>query len=58
MKYKIESPEGDYIEIFDGMEALLEFINRDHSEEWIDYDETDWREGVEFHGHKLLEILD
>jgi hypothetical protein len=24
---------------------LLEIINRDRSEEWIDYDESDWMEG-------------
>ena len=24
---------------------ILEEINRDRSDEWIDYDETDWREG-------------
>jgi len=27
------------------VEAVLEEINRDHSEAWIDYDHTDWREG-------------
>jgi len=26
---------------------ILEEINRDRSEEWTDYDETDWREGLE-----------
>jgi len=25
---------------------ILEKINRDRSEEWTDYDETDWREGL------------
>ena len=25
---------------------ILEEINRDRSEEWTDYDETDWREGL------------
>jgi hypothetical protein len=25
---------------------ILEFINRDRSEEWTDYDETDWQEGL------------
>ncbi len=25
---------------------ILEEINRDRSEEWIKYDETDWREGL------------
>ena len=26
---------------------ILSEINRDHSEDWIDYDESDWREGME-----------
>ena len=25
---------------------ILEELNRDRPEEWIDYDETDWREGL------------
>ena len=25
---------------------ILEEINRDRSEEWMKYDETDWREGL------------
>ena len=25
---------------------ILEELNRDRSEEWTDYDETDWREGL------------
>lgn len=24
---------------------ILKEINRDHSDEWIDYDESDWEEG-------------
>ena len=28
------------------VKQILEDINRDRSEEWIDYDETDWREGL------------
>ena len=27
------------------LEAILEEINRDRSEHWTDYDETDWLEG-------------
>jgi len=27
------------------LDEVLEEINRDHSEDWTDYDETDWREG-------------
>lgn len=29
------------------LKDILEEINRDRSEEWIDYDESDWREGLE-----------
>ena len=27
------------------LEEIIEYINRDRSNEWTDYDETDWREG-------------
>jgi hypothetical protein len=26
---------------------ILEEINADRSEEWVNYDETDWREGLQ-----------
>lgn len=26
---------------------IIEEINRDRSQGWVDYDETDWREGLE-----------
>ena len=29
------------------LEEVLNEINRDRSDEWIDYDETDWKEGWE-----------
>ena len=29
------------------LKDILEEINRDRSEEWINYDESDWREGLE-----------
>lgn len=29
------------------LHEILDEINRDRSEEWIDYDESDWREGLE-----------
>lgn len=29
------------------LEDILEEINRDRSDEWTDYDESDWREGLE-----------
>ena len=27
------------------LDEVLYEINRDHNDEWVDYDETDWREG-------------
>tara|TARA_R110002051_G_C8506961_1_gene465722 strand:+ start:56 stop:265 length:210 start_codon:yes stop_codon:yes gene_type:complete len=39
------------------MNEVLEEINRDHSDKWIDYDKSDWLEGwmawVEGDYHKL-----
>lgn len=29
------------------VDEILSEINRDRSEDWIDYDESDWREGME-----------
>jgi hypothetical protein len=29
------------------LDEILEEINRDRSEEWQDYDETDWQEGLD-----------
>ena len=35
---------------------ILEEINRDRSEEWKKYDETDWREGLaEFTTYEVME---
>jgi len=35
---------------------ILEEINADRSEDWQDYDETDWREGLsEFTDLKVIE---
>ena len=34
---------------------ILEELNRDRSEEWTDYDETDWREGLaEFRTYEVI----
>jgi hypothetical protein len=32
---------------FKNIVDILKFINRDRSDEWINYDETDWKEGLE-----------
>lgn len=29
------------------LSEILDNINRDRSEEWQDYDETDWKEGLQ-----------
>ncbi len=35
---------------------ILEEINRDRSDEWTNYDETDWREGLaEFTTYEVIE---
>lgn len=34
---------------------ILEEINRDRSDEWMQYDETDWREGLaEFTTYEVI----
>jgi len=33
--------------IFKNIKQLLKEINRDRSSEWTDYNEEDWREGLE-----------
>jgi len=42
------------------LDEVLYEINRDHNNEWVDYDETDWREGwddfVEGNGYYSLKI--
>ena len=38
------------------LSMILEEINRDRSEEWTKYDETDWREGLaEFTTYEVIE---
>lgn len=43
---------------FNSIAEVLEEINRDRSEDWTDYDKTDWQEGLEeFTEYKLIEII-
>lgn len=43
---------------FNSVNEILEEINRDRSDEWVDYDETDWKEGLEeFTEYSLVEII-
>ena len=40
------------------MSEVLEEINRDRSEDWTPYDETDWREGLsEFTEFDLIHVI-
>jgi hypothetical protein len=35
---------------------ILEELNRDRSDEWMNYDETDWREGLaEFTTYEVMD---
>ena len=35
---------------------ILEELNRDRSDEWMNYDETDWREGLaEFTTYEVID---
>lgn len=36
------------------LQEILAEINRDRSEEWTDYDETDWQEGLEMTDWELI----
>lgn len=38
--------------------TLLEEINRDRSDEWTDYDEEDWQDGLTFTNYELLEVIE
>ena len=39
---------GDYGKVFNWtMEQILDEINCDRSSDWTDYDETDWKEGLD-----------
>ena len=43
--YKIRDVEDGSIYLMT-LPMILEEINRDRSEEWTNYNETDWREGL------------
>jgi len=46
MSYKIKDIETGKVFIWT-LTEVLEEINRDRSEDWTDYDVSDWREGWE-----------
>ena len=57
-KYKILYIEENEVHEWT-IEDIITEINRDRSGKWIDYDETDWREGwnewIEGEFYKLIE---
>ena len=55
MKFKLRNVETGEIVQWNLAEILKE-INRDRSDEWVDYDEADWQEGLEvFTEYELLQ---
>ncbi len=42
--YKVKVLETGEIQQWD-LQSILNEINRDHSDQWTDYDESDWLEG-------------
>ena len=57
MKYKVKEIESGKVSEWT-LSDILDEINRDRSNQWTPYDETDWREGwenwVEGDYYKLL----
>ena len=54
-QYKIRDVEDGSIWLVT-LPMILEELNRDRSEEWTNYDETDWREGLaEFTPYEVME---
>ena len=53
--YKIRDVEDGSVYLMT-LPMILEELNRDRSEEWPNYDETDWREGLaEFTTYEVME---
>lgn len=56
-KYKILYKEEQEVHEWD-LEQILDYINADRSNEWTDYDESDWQEGWnEWVAHEGFYIL-
>ena len=54
-QYKIRDVEDGSIWLVT-LPMILEELNRDRSDEWTKYDETDWREGLEeFTSYEVME---
>ena len=53
--YKIRDVEDGSVYMMT-LSMILEELNRDRSDEWTDYDETDWLEGLaEFTTYEVME---
>jgi hypothetical protein len=50
--YKLIDTNGEIVEWT--IPQILAEVNRDRSEEWTDYNETDWREGLSLTDYKLV----
>jgi hypothetical protein len=54
-KYKLKNINTNEI-VYLSLEEILNDINRDRSQNWTNYDETDWQEGLEeFTEFELME---
>lgn len=52
--YKIRDVEEGFIYMMT-LPMILEELNRDRSDKWANYDETDWREGLaEFTTYEVM----
>jgi len=57
MKITLKHIEDGDVIVKNSVQELLDFVNDGHSEQWNDYDETDWEEGLEFwEGYKVVSI--
>lgn len=56
MKIKVKHYETNEVEIFTLKQMLYE-INRDRSDDFQPYDETDWEEGLSLTDYELVEVI-
>jgi len=57
MKIKCKNINNGKIKVFNSVKDILKEINRDRSNEWSNYNEKDWREGLEvFTEYKLINV--
>ena len=52
---KLKCANREYGEVVEwNIHEVLEEINRDRSDEWTDYDESDWLEGLDMTDYDLI----